>query len=130
MQKGESALENTQYLTNCIAELRERMTVLWDNGSNSGYQQAYQNLMDVGRDQPSEASEHENNKLKNRYANITAYDATRVMLPVINDDPDTDYINANWISGYSNPHAYIATQGPVPNSFISFWRMIWHEQVR
>lgn len=30
---------------------------------------------------------------------------------------------------YKAPKAYIATQGPVPNSFISFWRMIWQFDV-
>ena len=48
-----------------------------------------------------------------------------VHVPRINGDPDTDYVNANWIDGFERPKAYIATQGPVPNSFISFWRMIW-----
>ena len=65
-----------------------------------------------------------------RYANILAYDHSRVVLPVINGDPDTDYVNANYIDGYNKQNAYIASQGPVPNSFISFWRMVWHTKVR
>lgn len=127
--RGANSIENAQYLTQCISELRERMTLLWDDGTNNGYQEAYQALSDVGRDQTSDASEYEPNKLKNRYGNITAYDNTRVVLPVINEDPYTDYVNANYIGGYKHPKAYIAAQGPVPNSFISFWRMVWYEKI-
>ena len=105
------------------------MEFLYAGGSNEGYQEAYQAMNAVGRSQSADASALEANKLKNRYGNIVAYDSTRVILPVINDDPNTDYVNANYISGFSNPKAYIATQGPVPNSFISFWRMIWFEKV-
>ncbi len=83
----------------------------------------------MGTKQPAEATRADVNKLKNRYANIVAYDHTRVVLPVINDDPATDYINANYIPGHNNPRAYIATQGPIPNSFSSFWRMIAVEKV-
>jgi hypothetical protein len=32
----------------------------------------------------------------------------------------TDYVNANYMNGYNNPRQYIATQGPVPDSFNSF----------
>ena len=42
--------------------------------------------------------------------NIVAYDPSRVTLDVINGDPDTDYVNANWIDGFERPKAYIATQ--------------------
>jgi protein tyrosine phosphatase len=79
----------------------------------------------VGRDAPARASLHEANKLKNRYGNITAYDHSRVRMPVINNDPFSDYINVNYIAAYKRPQGYIVTQGPVPNSFISFWRMVW-----
>ena len=83
----------------------------------------------VGKGQPAVASQREVNELKNRYANIIPYDHSRVLLPPINDDPDTDYINASWVDGYYRQRAYIASQGPVPNSFISFWRMIWVHNV-
>lgn len=58
-----------------------------------------------------------------------AYDRTRVVLDMMNGDPDTTYINGNWIDGYKQKNAYIAAQGPVPNSFISHWRMIWQYNI-
>jgi protein tyrosine phosphatase len=129
VQKGSNNVENAAYLNKCIQGLKERMTVLFDNGSNEGYQRAYQALNPVGRNQPASVAQREVNKHKNRYGNILPYDATRVVLPLMNDDPDTDYINANYIDGFNQSKAYIATQGPVPNSFISFWRMVWFQKV-
>eukprot|EP00040_Diaphanoeca_grandis_P017719 m.92899 g.92899 ORF g.92899 m.92899 type:complete len:978 (-) comp26581_c0_seq2:163-3096(-) len=125
MQTSEYSV-SCAYLKTEMDNLHATMVDRNVDGTNAGYSAAYQNMKNVGTDQPALASRRPNNKLKNRYGNIVAYDNSRVVLDVINDDPDTDYVNANWISGYNKPREYIASQGPVPNSFISFWRMIWY----
>lgn len=51
------------------------------------------------------------NATKNRYIDVLCYDHTRVKLPVIDDDPNTDYINANYVDGYRQKRAFISTQG-------------------
>eukprot|EP00118_Oscarella_pearsei_P028857 m.3128 g.3128 ORF g.3128 m.3128 type:complete len:588 (+) comp9068_c0_seq1:109-1872(+) len=66
------------------------------------------------------------NKTKNRYKNILPFDHTRVCLI---DDGDSDYINANFISGEvpGSEKQYIATQGCLPATVKDFWRMVWLE---
>ncbi|KAK7930022.1 hypothetical protein WMY93_006417 [Mugilogobius chulae] len=74
-----------------------------------------------------ENSNLEVNKPKNRYANVIAYDHSRVILSSIEGVPGSDYINANYIDGYRRQNAYIATQGPLPETFGDFWRMVWEQ---
>ena len=31
------------------------------------------------------------------------------------------------MQGYRQPNAFIATQGPVPNTVVDFWRMVWEQ---
>lgn len=68
------------------------------------------------------------NKLKNRFANILAYDYSRVRLSLQGNDMFSDYINANFINGYKKPKAYIAAQGPTMGSVNDFWRLIWEAE--
>lgn len=50
------------------------------------------------------------NRPKNRYANVVAYDHSRVNLHKQEGETDSDYINANFMDGYRRKNMYIATQ--------------------
>ncbi|XP_050403287.1 receptor-type tyrosine-protein phosphatase kappa isoform X2 [Patella vulgata] len=69
------------------------------------------------------------NKPKNRYKNICAFNHSRVKLDIENDDPNSDYINACYITGYANTeNKYIASQGPVDVIIKEFLRLLWVSQ--
>nr|XP_046234708.1 tyrosine-protein phosphatase non-receptor type 12 isoform X2 [Scatophagus argus] len=78
---------------------------------------------------PTNAGEKEENVKKNRYKDILPFDHSRVKLGLKTTNQDTDYVNANFIKGMDGPEAYIATQGPLPNTVIDFWRMNWEYNV-
>jgi len=85
----------------------------------------------------------------NRYDDVLPLAATRVMLrsPVSLPPPDAwvdkgdfrgpelarlrgSYINANFVRGHDgSPRTYIATQGPMDITAVSFWRMMWEQGV-
>ncbi|KAK3097946.1 hypothetical protein FSP39_014740 [Pinctada imbricata] len=68
---------------------------------------------------------------KNRFANVIPHPHTRVKLKTIEGEDTSEYINANYVTGYrGNFKAYIATQAPMTNTMRDFWRMVWEQQSR
>ncbi|KAM8803712.1 receptor-type tyrosine-protein phosphatase beta isoform 2-T2 [Rhynchonycteris naso] len=97
--------------------------------SNYLLSKEYEDLKDVGRNQPCEIALLPENRGKNRYNNILPYDASRVKLSNVDDDPCSDYINASYIPGNNFRREYIATQGPLPGTKDDFWKMAWEQNV-
>ncbi len=64
------------------------------------------------------------NKRKNRYLDYPCWDVSRV---VLKSNKRSDYINANYVSGFNRVNKFIATQEPMATTFDDFWNMIWQE---
>uniref|UniRef100_A0A8C3J4T8 Receptor-type tyrosine-protein phosphatase eta n=1 Tax=Calidris pygmaea TaxID=425635 RepID=A0A8C3J4T8_9CHAR len=96
--------------------------------SNCGFAEEYEELKSAGVHQPKFAAELPDNRGKNRYNNVLPYDISRVKLSEQNC-ATADYINANYMPGYNSKKAFIAAQGPLPNTIDDFWRMIWEKNI-
>ncbi|CAG5896479.1 unnamed protein product [Menidia menidia] len=109
-----------------VVDLADHIERLKAN-DNLRFSQEYESI-DPGQQFTWENSNMEVNKPKNRYANVIAYDHSRVVLTSVDAVPGSDYINANYIDGYRKQNAYIATQGPLPETLSDFWRMVWEQR--
>ncbi|KAJ8011476.1 hypothetical protein DPEC_G00058610 [Dallia pectoralis] len=109
-----------------VNELADHIERLKANDSLR-FSQEYESI-DPAQQFTWENSNMEVNKPKNRYANVIAYDHSRVVLTSVDAVPGSDYINANYIDGYRKQNAYIATQGPLPETLSDFWRMVWEQR--
>ncbi|CAF3684143.1 unnamed protein product [Rotaria sordida] len=96
-----------------------------------GFVRLFEDICEVSKTYtfPADVSQLEYNKSKNRYTNILTYDHSRVKLSSDDRDGRGNYINANYVDGHHKANAYIATQGPMPNTINDFWRMIWEKDV-
>ncbi|CAG00051.1 unnamed protein product [Tetraodon nigroviridis] len=61
------------------------------------------------------------------FSSCVSDDRHRVKLHPLLGDPNSDYINANYIDGYHRSNHFIATQGPMEETLYDFWRMVWQE---
>ncbi|KAF6147867.1 hypothetical protein GIB67_014447 [Kingdonia uniflora] len=68
------------------------------------------------------------NSYKNRYGDVVPFDQNRVVLKSSNDrrSPGRSYINASVIKigPTESVSQFIATQGPLPNTYEDFWEMV------
>ncbi|KAL7707660.1 tyrosine specific protein phosphatase [Lotmaria passim] len=65
---------------------------------------------------------------KNRFADVKPNEGTIVRLRETNASGDGTYINANYIDArekFNVPFVYIATQAPMKNTVLDFWRMVY-----
>ncbi|XP_053249683.1 receptor-type tyrosine-protein phosphatase V-like isoform X1 [Podarcis raffonei] len=97
--------------------------------SNHGFSQDFEELKEVGKEQPKTEAELPANVSKNRYPHVLPYDYSRVKLSLLDEEPHSDYINANFVPGYNSPQEFIATQGPLKKTLDDFWRLVWEQHI-
>ncbi|KAM9826838.1 LOW QUALITY PROTEIN: receptor-type tyrosine-protein phosphatase mu-like [Neosynchiropus ocellatus] len=130
-QPRDSEREAPHYLTGQlhpairVADLLQHITQM-KCSEGYGFKEEYEGFFE-GQSAPWDSAKKDENRLKNRYGNIIAYDHSRVRLQPQDGESSSDYINANYVDGYHRPNHYIATQGPMQETVCDFWRMVWQE---
>ncbi|KAG2129799.1 hypothetical protein DEU56DRAFT_741211 [Suillus clintonianus] len=70
---------------------------------------------------------------KNRYNHIWPFEHARVRLhdghKPRDPSPADDYVNASYVQPLGTRKRYIATQGPLPATFVDFWTLVWEQNV-
>uniref|UniRef100_G1R407 protein-tyrosine-phosphatase n=1 Tax=Nomascus leucogenys TaxID=61853 RepID=G1R407_NOMLE len=97
-----------------VADLLQHITQM-KRGQGYGFKEEYEALPE-GQTASWDTAKEDENRNKNRYGNIISYDHSRVRLLVLDGDPHSDYINANYID-----------VSPMQETVKDFWRMIWQE---
>ncbi|KAJ8374975.1 hypothetical protein SKAU_G00055550 [Synaphobranchus kaupii] len=108
-----------------VADLLQHITQM-KCAEGYGFKEEYESFFE-GQSAPWDSAKKDENRMKNRYGNIIAYDHSRVRLQAVEGEQTSDYINANYVDGYHRPNHYIATQGPMQETVYDFWRMVWQE---
>ncbi|XP_067341583.1 receptor-type tyrosine-protein phosphatase mu-like isoform X6 [Channa argus] len=108
-----------------VADLLQHITQM-KCAEGYGFKEEYESFFE-GQSAPWDSAKKDENRMKNRYGNIIAYDHSRVRLKPQDGESGSDYINANYVDGYHRPNHYIATQGPMQETVYDFWRMVWQE---
>ncbi|XP_076175858.1 putative receptor-type tyrosine-protein phosphatase mosPTP-1 isoform X6 [Ptiloglossa arizonensis] len=131
LQEWENTEQDGERTAVVIQKFVQHVTSLHAD-SDVGFSKEYEFIQSETGKFTAENSQCVENKAKNRYLNILAYDHTRVQLLACGGGPPKkghDYVNANYIDGWQRTRAYIGTQGPLPPTFDGFWRMVWEQKV-
>uniref|UniRef100_A0A8D2LUS6 protein-tyrosine-phosphatase n=1 Tax=Varanus komodoensis TaxID=61221 RepID=A0A8D2LUS6_VARKO len=97
-----------------VADLLQHITQM-KCAEGYGFKEEYESFFE-GQSAPWDSAKKDENRMKNRYGNIIAYDHSRVRLQPIEGDLNSDYINGNYID-----------VRPMQETIYDFWRMVWHE---
>ncbi|KAL5007539.1 hypothetical protein ScPMuIL_016345 [Solemya velum] len=136
---GEDTSEEPEYV--CVPETYQMTSITGPGAVNSSLMFLEENLQNrtaitqfeqLYRKKPGmtmNSARLDVNIKKNRYRDISPYDQTRVFLE---KSTNGDYINASYVNmeipGSNVINHYIATQGPLPNTCIDFWQMVWEQR--
>ncbi|XP_055490327.1 tyrosine-protein phosphatase non-receptor type 2 isoform X3 [Leucoraja erinacea] len=93
---------------------------------DSRWPQSYLEIRNQSQDFPYKVAKYPENRIRNRYRDVSPFDHSRVKLHTA----DNDYINASLIIMEEAQRNYILTQGPLPNSCGHFWQMVWEQESR
>ncbi|KAI0218665.1 hypothetical protein LSAT2_029625, partial [Lamellibrachia satsuma] len=116
---------NTQQVTHGVTT-GDLASYVEDKRRHNGFEKEFADLP-YGIHAKCEAAKKPENKSRNRFLNIIAYDHTRVVLSA--ETGQSDYVNANHIMGYDDKkNAYIACQGPRDWNIEDMFSMIWQEK--
>uniref|UniRef100_A0A8B9DG74 protein-tyrosine-phosphatase n=1 Tax=Anser cygnoides TaxID=8845 RepID=A0A8B9DG74_ANSCY len=97
-----------------VADLLQHITQM-KCAEGYGFKEEYESFFE-GQSAPWDSAKKDENRMKNRYGNIIAYDHSRVRLQPIEGETSSDYINGNYID-----------VRPMQETIYDFWRMVWHE---
>uniref|UniRef100_A0A673FU60 Receptor-type tyrosine-protein phosphatase U n=1 Tax=Sinocyclocheilus rhinocerous TaxID=307959 RepID=A0A673FU60_9TELE len=103
-----------------VADLLQHINQM-KTGEGYGFKQEYERFFD-GWD-----INEKKDKTKGRHDTLLGQDRHRVKMHSLLADPNSDYVNANYIDGYQRSNHFIATQGPKQDMIYDFWRMVWQE---
>uniref|UniRef100_A0A8C7FYK0 protein-tyrosine-phosphatase n=1 Tax=Oncorhynchus kisutch TaxID=8019 RepID=A0A8C7FYK0_ONCKI len=107
-----------------VADLLQHITQM-KCAEGYGFKEEYESFFE-GQSAPWDSAKKDENRMKNRYGNIIAYDHSRVRLQAIEGEQSSDYINANYVDVSTTP-AGVRQKGPMQETVYDFWRMVWQE---
>uniref|UniRef100_A0A8D0D236 protein-tyrosine-phosphatase n=1 Tax=Sander lucioperca TaxID=283035 RepID=A0A8D0D236_SANLU len=97
-----------------VADLLQHITQM-KCAEGYGFKEEYESFFE-GQSAPWDSAKKDENRMKNRYGNIIAYDHSRVRLQPQDGESGSDYINANYVD-----------VSPMQETVYDFWRMVWQE---